>query len=62
LKGFQRVRLAAGESKRITLKLTPEHLRLYDREMKRVVEPGKFTVMVGGDSVKLLSAAFEVGP
>ena len=62
LKGFERVALKAGESKRITFTLTPEHLRYYNLEMERVVEPGTFQVMVGGSSRNkdLLTAEFEV--
>ena len=62
LKGFQRVALQPGESKRITFTLTPEHLRYYNLEMERVVEPGTFKVMVGGSSrdKDLLTAEFEV--
>ena len=62
LKGFERVALKAGESKRITFTLTPEHLRYYNLDMERVVEPGTFQVMVGGSSRNkdLLTAEFEV--
>ena len=62
LKGFQRVALKAGESKRITFTLTPEHLRYYNIAMERVVEPGTFEVMVGGSSRSRdqLKAKFEV--
>ena len=62
LKGFQRVALKAGESKRITFTLTPEHLRYYNIAMERVVEPGTFEVMVGGSSRSRdqLKAQFEV--
>ena len=62
LKGFQRVALKAGESKRISFTLTPEHLQYYNLDMERVVEPGTFKVMVGGSSrdKDLLTAEFEV--
>ena len=60
LKGFQRVTLAAGESKRVTFRITPDKLEFYDREMKRVVEPGKFLVMVGGSSNTALTQSLEV--
>ena len=62
LKGFERVALKAGESKRITFTLTPEHLQYYNLEMERVVEPGTFKVMVGKSSYDkdLLTAEFEV--
>ncbi len=62
LKGFERVALKSGESKRISFTLTPEHLRYYNLDMERVVEPGTFKVMVGGSSrdKDLLTAEFEV--
>jgi beta-glucosidase len=60
LKGFERVTLAPGEMRRVTFRITPEKLHFYDREMRRVVEPGKFQVMVGGSSVDLLTQTFEV--
>ncbi|MBR2326719.1 MAG: glycoside hydrolase family 3 C-terminal domain-containing protein [Alistipes sp.] len=62
LKGFQRVALKAGESKRITFTLTPKHLEYYNLNMERVVEPGRFEVMVGGSSQDkdLLTTEFEV--
>ena len=60
LKGFQRITLAAGETKRVTLKITPDKLQFYDREMRRVVEPGKFVVMVGGNSADHLTQTLEV--
>lgn len=60
LKDFARISLNAGETKTVTFNVTPEKLSFYNREMKRVVEPGKFTVMVGGNSVELMNAEFEV--
>jgi len=53
LKGFAHVFLKAGESKKITMTLTPEHLSLINSEMKRVVEPGDFEIMVGSSSEKI---------
>jgi len=50
LKGFERVSLAPGETKTVTLPIRPEHLRFFDRNMNRVVEPGTFEVMVGNSS------------
>lgn len=50
LKGFARVELAPGESKTVTMQLTPEHLSLWNRDMKEVVEPGEFEIMVGASS------------
>jgi len=51
LKGFQRLTLQPGESRRVAFTLTPANLALLDEAMHLVVEPGEFAVMVGGSSV-----------
>jgi beta-glucosidase len=53
LKGFQRITLAPGETRTVTFDIKPEHLRFYNADMQRVVEPGSFTISVGPDSVAL---------
>ena len=50
LAGFQRVRLAPGESKTVSIPLSNEALRMLDRDMRWVVEPGEFRIMVGSSS------------
>lgn len=60
LRGFERVELAPGESREVTFKLTPADLAVFDARMRRVVEPGWFTVYVGGSSAATLAARFEV--
>jgi beta-glucosidase len=50
LAGFQRLRLAPGEEKEVSFVLGPEALRLLDRDLKWVVEPGAFRVLVGASS------------
>jgi len=50
LAGFQRVRLAPGESKTVMIPLSNESLRMLDRDMRWVVEPGVFRVIVGSSS------------
>jgi beta-glucosidase len=50
LKGFSRVPLKAGETKTVEMLLTPEHLSLIDKDMKRVTEPGAFNLMIGSAS------------
>ena len=62
LRGFERIPLKPGETRTVSFKLGPEALQFYNRDMKRVVEPGKFTVMVGPNSVDLKAATFEVNP
>jgi beta-glucosidase len=60
LKGFERISLAPGETKRVTFSITPEKLQFYNREMKRIVEPGRFQIMVGGNSNDLITQTLEV--
>ena len=60
LRGFERVTLAPGESKRVTFTLGPDELSLIDRKMQRVVEPGRFDVMVGTSATPVLTAALDV--
>ena len=61
LKGFERIALAAGESKTVSFTLTPETFRLWNVAMQRVVEPGSFEVMVGPNSVDLKTALLHIG-
>jgi beta-glucosidase len=61
LAGFRRVSLKPGEARSVDFQLTPKELGLYNKDMKFVVEPGKFRVFVGGSSVAGLEAEFEVG-
>src|SRR6266850_389367 len=62
LKGFQRVTLKPGEKRTIEFTLAPEQLGFYNREMRFVVEPGEFKVMLGTSSAdqRELAANFEV--
>ena len=62
LKGFQRVTLQPGARRRLEFNLGPEELGFYNREMRFVVEPGEFKVMVGNSSADPheLVASFEV--
>jgi beta-glucosidase len=60
LKRFQRVTLRPGERRRVTFALKPEDLALWNLQMKRVVEPGTFTVSAGPNSVNLKSAKLTV--
>src|SRR5947199_152991 len=60
LAGFRRVSLKPGEARTVDFQLTSKELGLYNKDMKFVVEPGKFRVFVGGSSVGGLEAEFEV--
>jgi beta-glucosidase len=61
LKGYEKISLEPGEKKTVKLKLLPEDLSLFDRDMNFVVEPGTFEVMVGSSSRDIkLKGEFEV--
>ena len=59
LKAFRRITLQPGEARTVSFKLGPDSFSLYDRQMRRVVEPGTFTVYAGGNSNAALSTRFE---
>ena len=60
LRGFERVTLPPGAARELTFTLDQEDFALLDASYARVVEAGTFSVMVGGSSTDLQSAAFEV--
>ncbi|UOU97117.1 beta-glucosidase BglX [Chryseobacterium daecheongense] len=53
LKGFQKVFLKKGESKKVTFEITPERLKFYNGELKYDWEPGEFDIMIGTNSVEV---------
>jgi beta-glucosidase len=61
LKGFKRVTLVPGETKRVEMTLTSRELSALDREFKPRVEPGQYTIFVGDSSDADLSADLYVG-
>jgi beta-glucosidase len=62
LAGFQRVTLQPGETRQVTIAIRPDSLALWNREMKRVIEPGTFTISSGPDSKNLKSTTLTVTP
>ena len=44
------MQLKPGETKAVRFTLTPEHLELFDRHNRWIVEPGRFTMMIGASS------------
>jgi beta-glucosidase len=53
LKGFQRVHFLPGESKLLTFSITPDMLRILDKDLHWVIEPGEYRIMIGGSSKDL---------
>jgi beta-glucosidase len=62
LRGFKRVTLQPGEKTTVEFKLTPDDLSIYDENMRRVVQPGMFDILVGSSSVDTHQAELEVTP
>jgi beta-glucosidase len=48
LRGIQRIHLKPGERRRVSFTLRPEDLAVTDNNGQRMLEPGEFTVSVGG--------------
>ena len=61
LRGFERVSLKPGETKTISFTIHPSDLQLLNKEMKWVVEPGVFELLIGSSSVDIkLRSQFTV--
>ncbi|WP_267402550.1 MULTISPECIES: beta-glucosidase BglX [unclassified Chryseobacterium] len=50
LKGFQKVMLKKGESKKVTFDISPENLKFYNGDLKYDWEAGDFDIMIGTNS------------
>lgn len=50
LKGFEKIELAAGETKEVVFEITPELLKFYNSDLKLDWESGDFQIMVGPNS------------
>ena len=62
LAGFERVELAAGESRTVRIEITPRSMALWNLDMEREIEPGTFTISAGHDSSRLTSTQLTVLP
>jgi len=60
LKGFQKISIKKGETKKVEFTLTNEDLKFYNLDMNFVSEPGMFNVFVGTNSVECLEDEFEL--
>jgi beta-glucosidase len=60
LKDFARISLAPGETRTVRFIITPDKLEAYDLQMKRVVQPGDFEIMVGKNSAEGLADTIKV--
>jgi beta-glucosidase len=60
MRGFRKISLDAGQTKSVEFSLGFEELSFLNRDMHRVVEPGTFKIMVGGNSVDLIETTLTV--
>ncbi len=60
LRGFRRVELRPGESRTVRFPITVDDLSFWGLDMKRIYEPGWFTVYAGGSSQDVESARFQL--
>jgi beta-glucosidase len=60
LKGFKKILLEQGQTKKVTFVLTTDDLKFHDINMEYNVEPGDFKVWVGPSSAEGLEGAFEL--
>jgi beta-glucosidase len=58
LKGFNRIELKKGESKKVEFTLTADQLAFHRLDMSFGTEPGDFSLFAGGNSKDLLEARF----
>jgi len=60
LKGFEKRMIKAGETIRVSFRLSPKELGFYDGEGKFLVEPGDFDLWVGPSSAEGLHSSFKL--
>lgn len=60
LKGFKKIFLKAGESQKVSFKITSDLLRFYNYRLDFVCEPGNFEVMIGSNSKEVKRATFKL--
>ncbi len=60
LKGFQKVFLKAGESRRIDFRIDADMLKFWNADLQWVAEPGDFKVHVGGNSKDTQASSFKL--
>jgi beta-glucosidase len=58
LKGFEKINLKPGESRKVSFKLTVSDLSFYKKDMTFGTEPGKFVIFIGGNSRDTKQAEF----
>jgi beta-glucosidase len=60
LKGFQKIFLKKGESKKLSFTITDQELKFYNSDLKWITEPGDFKVQIGTNSNDVKEASFKL--
>ncbi|WP_214631307.1 glycoside hydrolase family 3 N-terminal domain-containing protein [Paenibacillus agaridevorans] len=60
LKGFEKVKLEAGETKTVAFEITEEMLRYHHSDLQYSSDPGRFLAMIGPNSRDVRELAFEL--
>ncbi|MEJ7913880.1 MAG: glycoside hydrolase family 3 C-terminal domain-containing protein, partial [Chitinophagaceae bacterium] len=60
LKGFQKIYLKKGESKKVVFNLTATDLKFYNADLKFVAQKGDFKLFIGGNSRDVKEANFKL--
>lgn len=60
LKGFEKVFIKSGETKKVTLSLSSEELKIWDINLNHSIEKGKIKVMIGPNSIEYLEGEFQI--
>ena len=60
LKGFKRINLKKGETKKVSFTVTPDDLMFYNQQLEYKCEPGDFNIMVGPNSRDVQTLKFSL--
>jgi len=60
LKGFEKIFLKKGETKKVTFTLGADDLRFYNDKLEYIYEQGEFEVFVGNSSENVIQSKFEL--
>jgi len=60
LKGFEKIELSPGESKKVSFTITPRMLEFTGLTMDKILETGDYTIMIGTSSKEVKMAKFRL--
>ena len=60
LKGFQKIMLKKGESKKVSFSISVNDLKFYNSTLQYIAEPGEFKLFIGGNSEDVKESDFKL--